>query len=205
MYCPPLTIRVVDCRSFGRFTLVGCQLIWSFILASLNKLTNSKVGTHTSPSIHKFLYTPTVRSQTKQQPGSLRDQQGTSLRNQLNDIADVERRHIMSNLSHQQEMDFRWLSKRSFFDLISQIFSGCLTMGRSHHWSQMGLSSQRKPSSRSTMWDPYHHWNQEKTLTITGHIHPGLPVQGGKRTHEEQWCCWGGQRIIMWTCFRDED
>ena len=27
MYCPPLTIRVVDCRSFGRFTLVGCQLI----------------------------------------------------------------------------------------------------------------------------------------------------------------------------------
>ena len=29
MYCPPLTIRVVDCRSFGRFTLVGCQLIWT--------------------------------------------------------------------------------------------------------------------------------------------------------------------------------
>ena len=23
MYCPPLTIRVVDCRSFGRFTLGG--------------------------------------------------------------------------------------------------------------------------------------------------------------------------------------
>ena len=22
LYCPPLTIRVVDCRSFGRFTLV---------------------------------------------------------------------------------------------------------------------------------------------------------------------------------------
>ena len=112
---------------------------------------NSKVGTHTSPSIHKFLYTPTVRSQTKPQPTSLRDQQGASLRNQLNDIADVERKHIMSHLSNQQEMDFRWLSKRSFFDLISQIFSGCLTMARSHHWSQTGLSSQRKPSSPSTM------------------------------------------------------
>ena len=35
MYCPPLTIRVVDCRSFGRFTLVG---------------------THVIKSIHKFLY-----------------------------------------------------------------------------------------------------------------------------------------------------
>ena len=37
MYCPPLSIRVVDCRSFGRFTLVG---------------------NHTSPSIHKYLYHP---------------------------------------------------------------------------------------------------------------------------------------------------
>ncbi|XP_023341787.1 otoferlin, partial [Eurytemora carolleeae] len=40
LYCPPLTIRVVDCRSFGRFTLVG---------------------THTSNSIHKFLFTPTPK------------------------------------------------------------------------------------------------------------------------------------------------
>ena len=162
MYCPPLTIRVVDCRSFGRFTLVGRQLIWSFLLASLlqeanTKIseelskTNSKVGTHTSPSIHKFLYTPTVRSQTKPQPTSLRDQQGASLRNQLNDIHDVERRHIMSNLSHQQEMDFRWWNKKYFIGLISQIFSGCLTMARSHHWIQTGLSSLRKPSSPLTM------------------------------------------------------
>ena len=40
MYCPPLTIRVVDCRSFGRFTLVG---------------------THVINSIHKFLYQPITR------------------------------------------------------------------------------------------------------------------------------------------------
>ena len=40
MYCPPLSIRVVDCRSFGRFTLVG---------------------NHTSPSIHKFLYHPVTQ------------------------------------------------------------------------------------------------------------------------------------------------
>lgn len=32
MYCPPLTIRVMDCRSFGRFTLVGTHII-----ASLSK------------------------------------------------------------------------------------------------------------------------------------------------------------------------
>merc|ERR1719347_905595 len=41
IYCPPLTIRVVDCRSFGRYTLVG---------------------THTSNSIHKFLYQPVTMS-----------------------------------------------------------------------------------------------------------------------------------------------
>ncbi|KAF0296359.1 Otoferlin [Amphibalanus amphitrite] len=27
VYCPPITIRVVDCRSFGRFTLVGTHII----------------------------------------------------------------------------------------------------------------------------------------------------------------------------------
>uniref|UniRef100_A0A2H1W2N1 SFRICE_019747 n=1 Tax=Spodoptera frugiperda TaxID=7108 RepID=A0A2H1W2N1_SPOFR len=37
LYRPPLTIRVVDCRSFGRITLVG---------------------THTINSIHKYIYTP---------------------------------------------------------------------------------------------------------------------------------------------------
>ena len=40
IYCPPLTIRVVDCRSFGRFTLVG---------------------THVINSIHKFLYHPVTK------------------------------------------------------------------------------------------------------------------------------------------------
>ncbi|XP_030026974.2 otoferlin [Manduca sexta] len=37
LYRPPLTIRVMDCRSFGRITLVG---------------------THTINSIHKYIYTP---------------------------------------------------------------------------------------------------------------------------------------------------
>lgn len=37
LYRPPLTIRAVDCRSFGRITLVG---------------------THTINSIHKYIYTP---------------------------------------------------------------------------------------------------------------------------------------------------
>ncbi|KAJ2954509.1 hypothetical protein O0L34_g2790 [Tuta absoluta] len=37
LYRPPLTIRVLDCRSFGRITLVG---------------------THTINSIHKYIYTP---------------------------------------------------------------------------------------------------------------------------------------------------
>ncbi|CAH0716714.1 unnamed protein product, partial [Brenthis ino] len=40
LYRPPLTIRVVDCRSFGRITLVG---------------------THTINSIHKYIYTPMSR------------------------------------------------------------------------------------------------------------------------------------------------
>ena len=36
-YCPPLTIRVRDCRTFGRFTLVG---------------------THVVNSLHKYLQDP---------------------------------------------------------------------------------------------------------------------------------------------------
>ncbi|XP_071482878.1 otoferlin-like [Diadema antillarum] len=27
LYCPPLTIRLVDCRQFGRFTLVGTHVV----------------------------------------------------------------------------------------------------------------------------------------------------------------------------------
>ncbi|BFZ16669.1 hypothetical protein BsWGS_19709 [Bradybaena similaris] len=44
LYCPPITIRCVDCRSFGRFTLVG---------------------THVISNLHKFMYVPTTKN-TKQ-------------------------------------------------------------------------------------------------------------------------------------------
>ncbi|XP_076441089.1 otoferlin-like [Babylonia areolata] len=40
LYCPPISIRCVDCRSFGRFTLVG---------------------THVISNLHKFMYIPTTR------------------------------------------------------------------------------------------------------------------------------------------------
>jgi otoferlin len=42
LYCPPLTIRVVDCRSFGRYTLVG---------------------THMINSIHRYLFNPVTKRQ----------------------------------------------------------------------------------------------------------------------------------------------
>lgn len=42
LYRPPLTIRAVDCRSFGRYTLVG---------------------THTINSIHKYMYTPLTKKE----------------------------------------------------------------------------------------------------------------------------------------------
>jgi hypothetical protein len=40
LYRPPLTIRAVDCRSFGRYTLVG---------------------THMINSIHKYMYEPMTK------------------------------------------------------------------------------------------------------------------------------------------------
>lgn len=42
LYRPPLTIRAVDCRSFGRFTLVG---------------------THMINSVQKYMYIPTTRTE----------------------------------------------------------------------------------------------------------------------------------------------
>ena len=40
LYCPPITIRCVDCRSFGRFALVG---------------------THVVSKLRPFMYVPTSR------------------------------------------------------------------------------------------------------------------------------------------------
>ncbi|XP_050298666.1 otoferlin-like [Anthonomus grandis grandis] len=50
LYRPPLTIRAVDCRSFGRYTLVG---------------------THTIGSIHKFMYTPKIVQEAQEKKESI--------------------------------------------------------------------------------------------------------------------------------------
>ena len=49
-YAPPITIRCVDCRSFGRYTLVG---------------------THQITSIHKYMHRPTPRESISKQNGHI--------------------------------------------------------------------------------------------------------------------------------------
>ncbi|XP_017781557.1 PREDICTED: otoferlin-like isoform X2 [Nicrophorus vespilloides] len=50
LYRPPLTIRAVDCRSFGRYTLVG---------------------THMINSIHKYIYTPLTKKEAEERKRSM--------------------------------------------------------------------------------------------------------------------------------------
>lgn len=50
LYCPPITIRCVDCRNFGRFVLVG---------------------THVINNIHKFMYIPHTRGEREQKKQQL--------------------------------------------------------------------------------------------------------------------------------------
>jgi len=47
MYCPPITIRCVDCRNFGRFILVG---------------------THVINNVHKFFYNPPSKAVNENPP-----------------------------------------------------------------------------------------------------------------------------------------
>lgn len=49
-YAPPITIRAVDCRSFGRYTLVG---------------------THQITSIHKYMHRPAPRESISKQNGHI--------------------------------------------------------------------------------------------------------------------------------------
>jgi hypothetical protein len=49
-YAPPITIRCVDCRSFGRYTLVG---------------------THQITSIHKYMHRPAPRDSIAKQNGHI--------------------------------------------------------------------------------------------------------------------------------------
>ena len=48
-YCPPLTVRVRDCRTFGRFTLVG---------------------THVLNSLHRYLQTGDKEKELMEKPDS---------------------------------------------------------------------------------------------------------------------------------------
>lgn len=50
IYAPPITIRCVDCRSFGRYTLVG---------------------THQITSIHKYMHRPSPREPISKQNGHI--------------------------------------------------------------------------------------------------------------------------------------
>jgi len=50
MYAPPITIRCVDCRSFGRYTLVG---------------------THQITSIHKYMHRPAPRESVSKHNGHI--------------------------------------------------------------------------------------------------------------------------------------
>ena len=52
MYCPPVTIRVVDCRSFGRLTLVGTHVINNIhkFLDTSKRDTSEKSTTHSTSS-----------------------------------------------------------------------------------------------------------------------------------------------------------
>ena len=61
LYCPPLTIRVVDCRSFGRFTLVKKQIPPKNNNNNLLFELFFQVGTHVINSIHKFVYHPVTK------------------------------------------------------------------------------------------------------------------------------------------------
>lgn len=57
LYRPPLTIRAVDCRSFGRYTLVG---------------------THMINSIHKYMFVPMTKKEreARERQRSLQQLQG---------------------------------------------------------------------------------------------------------------------------------
>ncbi|XP_035229609.1 otoferlin-like, partial [Stegodyphus dumicola] len=51
MYCPPLTIRVMDCRSFGRFTLVGTHVINSlqkYVFRPISKKEKDSLSRYSS-------------------------------------------------------------------------------------------------------------------------------------------------------------
>ncbi|KAF2368428.1 C2 domain [Trinorchestia longiramus] len=56
LYCPPITIRVVDCRSFGRFTLVG---------------------THIISNLHRYTWCPATAADDKENKRSNRPLEGS--------------------------------------------------------------------------------------------------------------------------------
>ncbi|XP_050031171.2 otoferlin [Dermacentor andersoni] len=91
-YCPPLTIRVIDCRSFGRFTLVG---------------------THVVNSLHKFLFRPQSRSSSRDQRNRSSSQTSSSLHIDEGVLVDVEAdSNILSTKETLITLDYGFRSKK---------------------------------------------------------------------------------------------
>ena len=125
--------------------------VWSDHNCDNQEFNQFQVGTHTSPSIHKFLYTPSVRDPRDQQ-----QRPASGLRDRAD--ADVERRHIVSNLNHHQEMDFRLHLKLKYmmFAAISIIISNHVDTGGNilylqavSRWSDLATGVQRLDQVKS--------------------------------------------------------
>ncbi|XP_050539137.1 otoferlin-like isoform X2 [Daktulosphaira vitifoliae] len=89
LYRPPLTIRAVDCRSFGRFTLVGTHLI---------------------NSIHKYMYVPTTKREREalERKKSLKQLQDINVKRNSSNFCKPYKNNIYSNkhCTLQNDHDF---------------------------------------------------------------------------------------------------
>ncbi|KAL9883742.1 otoferlin-like isoform 3-T8 [Glossina fuscipes fuscipes] len=147
-YAPPITIRCVDCRSFGRYTLVG---------------------THQISSIHRYLYKPPPKediTKYKTIGGQIILSSHLNEENLNNLIDGYGMQPLMGTQLQQAQMKDFYGNRRSSCDQFTLYGAVCVTK-MAQHKDGIAIQEHESDDELSRDWWTKYFWSYERLIDNT--------------------------------------